>query len=288
MDRRIAEGKIWFGSDESAIPRGISFLDEKSDQVAISVFEQDRKAASTDMRDLMGEILFDNPKDRRVLARWFRLVTDQRKDAIVLDFFAGSGSTGHAVMDLNAADGGHRQYILVQLGEAVDHPDYETIASVARERLRRAGERATHDAGPLGTHLDAGFRVLRIDTTNMAGVLRTPDEAAKDQLELSVESVKAGRLGEDLLFEVLLGWGLELSLPIAAEAVDVYEVFVVDDGALIACFDKQVSLDLVREIASRGPLRAVFRDSGFATDADRINAEQIFRELSPATDVKVI
>lgn len=288
MDRRIASGQIWFGSDETAIPRGISFLDETNEQVAISVFEQDRKAASTDMRKLMDEIVFENPKDRRVLARWFRLVTGGDKDAVVLDFFAGSGSTGHAVMDLNAADGGSRQYILVQLDEAVDHAHYSTIADISRERLRRAGARAKDEAGLLGTDIDVGFRSLRIDTTNMADVSRTADEVDQlmfDQLE---SSIKPGRAGEDLLFQVLLDWGLELSMPISKEVLDGREVFFVEEDALSACFNREVSLDVVREMAKRQPLRAVFRDDGFVDDAARINAEQIFRELSPNTEVKAI
>ncbi|MDO8363230.1 MAG: site-specific DNA-methyltransferase [Actinomycetota bacterium] len=288
MDRRIAAGQIWFGADETAIPRGISFLDEMNEQVAISVFEQDRKAASTDMRNLMGEIVFENPKDRRVLARWFRLVTGGAKDAVILDFFAGSGSTGHAVMDLNAADGGNRRYILVQLDEAVDHPDHDTIASVARERLRRAGAQAKTGAELLGNRLDVGFRSLKVDTTNLTDVLRSPDEAEQAQLDLSIESVRSDRSAEDLLFQVLLDWGLELTLPVGIQQIDGHEVFVVDDGALIACFDNQVSLDIVRAIAKREPLRAVFLDAGFGSDDARINAEQIFREVSPSTDVKTI
>lgn len=288
MDRRIAAGRIWFGEDESTIPRGIIFLDETSDQVAISVFEQDRKAASTDMRNLMGEIVFENPKDRRVLARWIDLVTCGAKDAVVLDFFAGSASTGHAVMDLNAKDGGQRQYILVQLDEAVHHPHYDTIASIARERLRRAGAQVKQKAGLVGADLDLGFRSLRVATTNMADILRTPDETAQDLLDVLETSVKPGRTGEDLLFQVLLDWGLELSLSISRETLDGHEVFVVDDGALIASFDEDVDLDLVRTIAKREPLRAVFRDSAFPSDDIRINTEQIFREVSPSTDVKTV
>ncbi|MHB1063230.1 MAG: site-specific DNA-methyltransferase [Georgenia sp.] len=288
MDRRIAAGQIWFGADETAIPRGISFLDETSDQVAISVFEQDRKAASTDMRNLMGEIVFENPKDRRVLARWLRLVTGAAKDALILDFFAGSGSTGHAVMDLNAADGGHRRYILVQLDEAVDHRDYNSIASLARERLRRAGAQAKGAAGLLGASLDVGFRSLHVDSGNKADVLRAADDTEQLGLGALELSIKPGRSGEDLLFQVLLDWGLELSLPIVQESVDGREVFSVDDDALIACFAESVTPEVVRVIAECGPLRAVFRDDAFESDAARINAEQVFREVSPATEVRTI
>ncbi len=288
MDRRIAAGQIWFGTDETAIPRGISFLDETSEQVAISVFEQDRKAASTDMRNLMGEIVFENPKDRRILARWLRLVTGGTKDAVVLDFFAGSGSTGHAVMDLNAADGGHRRYILVQLDEAVDHPDYDTIASIARERLRRAGVQAKQAAGLLGADLDFGFRSLHVATTNMADTLATGDDLVQVALSDAVDSMKPDRTDEDLLFQVLLDWGLDLSEPIMVEEVGARRVLSVADDALIACFADEVTDDVVQAIAKRHPLRAVFLDAGFASDAERINAEQIFREMSPETEVRAI
>jgi adenine-specific DNA-methyltransferase len=288
MDRRIAAGHIWFGPDETAIPRGIRFLDETSEQVAISVFEQDRKSASTDMRNLMGEIVFENPKDRRVLARWLRLVTSGTKDAVILDFFAGSGSTGHAVMDLNAADGGHRRYILVQLDEAVDHPRYHTIASIARERLRRAGVQAKQAAGLLGADLDIGFRSLHVATTNMVNTLATADDLVQHALTEAVGSIKPDRTDEDLLFQVLLDWGLDLAEPIKVEDVDARRVLSVADGALIACFADEITDGVVKAIAKQHPLRAVFLDGGFATDAARINAEQIFREVSPETEVRAI
>ena len=288
MDRRITAGQIWFGQDETAIPRGISFLDETSEQVAISVFEQDRKAASTDMRNLMGEIVFENPKDRRVLARWIRLVTEAAKDAIILDFFAGSGSTAHAVMDLNSTDGGHRRYILIQLDEPVDHPQYDTIASIARERLRRAGVQARQSAGLLSAELDVGFRSLQVATTNMADTLVTADDLEQLALPDAVASVKPDRTDEDLLFQVMLDWGLDLAEPLAVEEVADRRILSVADGSLVACFSGEVTEAVVKEIASRQPLRAVFLDAGFASDAARINAEQIFREESPETEVRAI
>ena len=136
--------------------------------------------------------------------------------------------------------------------------------------------------------LDVGFRALRIDTTNMTDVLRSPDETDQLALDELESSIKPHRSGEDLLFQVLLDWGLELTMPISVEQIDGREVFVVEEGALIACFDLEVSPQLVRLIAEREPLRAVFRDSAFASDDARINAEQVFREVSPATDVKAI
>jgi adenine-specific DNA-methyltransferase len=212
----------------------------------------------------------------------------------IVDLFAGSGTTAQAVIETSAADGKSRQFVLVQLDEEL--PDssparnagYRTIADVSRERVRRAGRRIVEDAGLAAGGYDIGFRALRVDTTNMADVLRTPDEVDQQTLAGLESSVKLDRTGEDLLFQVLLDWGLELTMAVTAEKLEGHEVFVVEDGALIACFDSTVTPELVRIIAKRQPLRAVFRDSGFASDAARINAEQIFREISPSTDVKAI
>lgn len=235
---------------------------------------------------------FDTEKSVALLERiiaWTCRPTD-----IVLDFFAGSATTGHATMNVNARDSGSRRYILVQLGEpphaasVAGKSGYSTIAAVSRERLRKAGQSRRELAPISGASVDTGFRALKVDTTNMADVLRAPDAA--DQLELHAleSSIKADRGGEDLLFQVLLDWGLELTLPIERQQIDAREVFIVDNGGLIACFESSVSLGLVRRIAGQQPVRAVFRDDAFATDAERLNAEQIFKELSPDTSVRAI
>ena len=235
---------------------------------------------------------FDFAKPPQLIAKLLTWVADS--NAVVLDFFAGSGTTAQAVMDQNAADGGSRRFIMIQLPEAVDAKSeaakagFRTIADLSRERIRRAGVKAASEAGLSGNKLDIGFRALKVDTTNMADLLRTPDALIQDELGLYAGSVKPNRSGDDLLFQVLVDWGLELTMPIAADRIEGHEVFVVEEGALIACFDDEVSPALVREIAERQPLRAVFRDSGFATDADRINAEQVFAEVSPTTDVKTV
>ena len=236
--------------------------------------------------------MFPNPKPVGLIKKILHIATE--KDSLVLDFFAGSATTAHAVMELNAEDGGVRTHIQVQLPEAVpeDSPaakaGYATIAEISRARIRRAGEVILAAAGLAAENLDVGFRTLRIDTTNMADVLLTPDETQQETLSVLADSVKPDRSGEDLLFQILLDWGLELTMPISVEKIEGQEVFVVEDGALIACFDTEVSPELVSAIAKREPLRAVFRDSGFASDGARINAEQIFREVSPSTDVKAI
>lgn len=254
------------------------------------------QAGTRDLEELFDTKVFDFPKPVDLIKYFLSFVVngDTDKNFILLDFFAGSGSSAQAIIKLNAEDGGSRRFITVQLPEACPPKSeaalagYSTIAELSRERIRRAGEKVANDRGLLGANLDTGFRTLRIDTTNMTDVMRSPDET--DQLALSEleGSVKLDRSGEDLLFQVLLDWGLELTMPIAVEEIEGHQVFVIEDSALIACFDAEVSPELVRTIAKREPLRAVFRDAGFASDDARINAEQIFREMSPATEVKAI
>lgn len=237
-------------------------------------------------------IPFDFPKPVALIER---LLSQTRStDAIVLDFFGGSGSTAEAVFSMNAKDGGSRSFIVVQVPEPCEPESdaakagFQTISDICAERIRRAGQKITANPGLSGSSLDVGFRKLALDTTNMADVLRAPDETRQLALDLLEGSVKPGRSGEDLLFQVLLDWGLELTMRIRVEQLDGNQLFVVEDDALIACFDDQVSVELARVIASRAPIRAVFRDSAFWSDDARINAEQIFREIAPATDVKVI
>ncbi len=250
------------------------------------------RTGSAELRKLGAGLAFDNPKPTKLIRHLVSISTDH--DSICLDFFAGSGTTAHAVMALNAQDGGRRRHITVQLDETTDEgspaakAEYATIAELARERIRRAGAKIKAEAGLQGQDLDVGFRTLRIDSTNRADVLRSPDDTTQGALTLLEDNIKPDRSGEDLLFGVLIEWGLELSLPIARETVDGNEVFTVDDGALIACFATGIDNDLIRTIAERQPLRAVFRDDAFADDAARINAEQIFKEVAPATEVKVL
>lgn len=239
-----------------------------------------------------GAKYFDYPKPTSLI-RVF-LASLPSRDGIVLDFFAGSGTTGHAVMHQNLIDGGTRRFILVQLDEEVPEggpaqsAGFATIAGLARERLVRAGAKVQKTGGPAAEPSDFGFRSLKVDSTCMNDLLLTPDETGQAELALLEESVKADRAGEDLLFQVLLDWGLELSLPIEQTDIGGPEVFIVDGGALVACFESSVTAKTVRAIADLKPLRAVFRDSAFDSPKDRINAEQIFAEVSPETDVKVI
>lgn len=244
------------------------------------------------VKDLFGEAIMDFPKSTALMRRILQIAA--APGSIVMDFFAGSGSMAHAVFEANAADGGDRSFIMVQLDESPDpksvaaRAGYASIAELSRERIRRAGHSVREAAGLGGEVLDVGFRFLRVDTTNMAEITRGVDALGQDELTGMIASVKADRTDEDLLFQVLLSWGLEVGLPIKRGSIDGRDVFAVADDALIACFADEVTDVVVREIAQRHPLRAVFLDAGFATDAARINAEQIFREASPETEVRTI
>lgn len=223
------------------------------------------------------------------IVRWLSSTND-----IILDFFAGSSTTAHAVMQLNAEDGGNRRFIMVQLPEACDAQSeaakagYGTIAEISKERIRRAGKKILEGDCHEGWNRDVGFRVLKVDTSNMADVFYTPDALQQNLLDLTTDNIKPGRTPEDLLFQVLLDWGVELTLPIRKENIQAKTVFFVDDNALVACFDRGIDEALVRELAACAPLRVVFRDNGFVSDAVKINVEQIFRQLSPGTEVRCL
>lgn len=295
----VAQDRVWFGTDGTGRPAIKRFLSEvKQGRVAQTFWPYKEVGHNQDgKKELLSriefrstDVVFSTPKPSKLIRRMLQLATDPTGGDIVLDFFAGSGTTGDAVIQQNAEDGGNRRFVLVQLAEPVEGTSstFPTISAFARERVRRAGEKVLEEAGLTSDGLDVGFRALSVDTTNMADVFRSPgstDQLELDQLE---RSVKTGRSAEDLLFQVLLNWGLELTMTISVEQICGHSVYAVEDGAVIACFDETIGVDLVRSIAKREPLRAVFRDSGFVSDDARINAEQIFRELSPSTDVKVI
>jgi adenine-specific DNA-methyltransferase len=275
--------------------------DEFATQVRGSYFYKQSQVAVKFLRKLMGAKAFDNPKDHLELARLFEYVTSGKSDALVLDFFAGSASTAHAVMGLNLEDGGKRRFVLVQLPEPLDPGKREqkaaaeycdsigrprTIAEIAKERIRRAGFQIKQGGDERNVEVDTGFRVLKIDTSNMREVYYEPDAVAQVDLLGQVDNIRPDRTPEDLLFQVLVDWGLDLALPIAKEAIAGKTVFFVDGNALAACFDTGVNDELVQLIAKRKPLRAVFRDSSYGNDSVKINVGQIFRLLSPETEVR--
>lgn len=294
MQEWIDDDRVHFGEDENAVPCIKSYLKDKEQQTPYSVFYQDGRAASKRLRALMDGDLFDFPKDELVLQEVVEMLTE--KSDIVVDFFAGSSTTAHSVMLQNATDGGNRRFVMVQLDEktsedsAAYQAGFKTIPEVSRERIRRAGQSVISGACHESWNKDIGFRVLKIDTSNMADVYYAPDALDKANLDLFVDNIKPDRTPEDLLFQVMLDWGVDLALPIEKKAIQGKDVFFVDDNALAACFDAYSGIDeaFVKELAKRQPLRAVFRDAGFKDSAVKINVEQIFNLLSPATEVKCI
>ena len=210
------------------------------------------------------------------------------KDSIVMDFFSGSATAAHAVMRKNAQDGGHRKFILVQLPEKSPSPQYDTLCDVGIERIRRAGKKIKEENPMTTQNLDVGFRVLKLDSTNMEDVYYSAQEYDQQMLQKMESNIKPDRTDLDLLFGCLLEWGLPLSMPYRSEQVEGCTVHTYNDGDLIACFDENIPENVIREIAKRKPLRAVFRDSGFATSPEKINVGEIFKLLAPDTRVKVI
>ena len=216
------------------------------------------------------------------------------EDSIILDFFSGSATTAHAVMKMNAEDGGHRKFIMVQLPETCDEKSeaykagYKNICEIGKERIRRAGNKIKEES-PLTTgELDVGFRVFKLADTNMTDVYYSAGEYNQSMLDQLVSNIKPDRTDLDLLFGCLLEWGLTLSMPYTSEKIEGCTVHTYNDGDLIACFDENISETVVMEIARRQPLRAVFRNSSFADSPDKINVREIFKLLAPDTRVKVL
>jgi adenine-specific DNA-methyltransferase len=259
-----------------------------------SVIKHLNKTAKESLVPLNMEGLFDNPKPLSLVLDLVMGATRFSRSSgdIVLDFFAGSGTTAQATWEANALDGGNRRFIAIQVDEPTPpgsqsaRASFPTVSALSRERLRRAAVDVQGRSGD--GPADTGLRVLQVNSSAAADVAHTPGDTSQDQLSMLIDSVVEGRTGEDLLFHVLLDWGLELSLPIARETVEGTELFVVDDGLLIGCFVETLTRDVVAAIAQRQPERAVFRDSAFATDADRINAQQIFAQLAPHTELRTV
>lgn len=299
FEELLADGRIYFGRNGNGMAQRKKFWSEREEGMVAWTWwphteAGENRGATKQIKELFGgEVVFTGPKPIELIQKILELVPNGGRE-IVLDFFAGSGTTAEAVMRWNARGRPAWSFILAQVAESIEvgspasRAGFSTISELSLERIRRAAKAVAGGDSAFDDSVDAGVRVFRVDTSNMADVLRPPDEVEQARLDLDVASVKADRSGEDLLFQVLLDWGLELTLPIAVERVDGHEVFVVEDGALIACFSPEVSAGLVRGVAEREPLRAVFLDTGFSSDDARINAEQIFREASPSTDVRTI
>lgn len=303
--------KTYLVGDENDVDDAEEQTNDVGIQVAGTYFYRSALQASNLMLNLFGMKVFDSPKDHEVIARWINYVFASKKDDIILDFFSGSATTAHAVMALNAEDGGKRKFIMVQLPEACDEKSeaykagYQTIAEIGKERIRRAGQKikqvgealastGTEEEQPVEAKasptptIDIGFRVLKIDSSNMKDVYYTPDAVQQGDLTDQVDNIREGRSAEDLLFQVLLDWGVDLTLPITQETIAGKTVLFVDGNALAACFDTGINEPFVKELAARHPLRVVFRDAGFGGDSVKINIEQIFKLLSPSTEIKTL
>lgn len=237
--------------------------------------------------------VFDTPKPPLLIKRICQLAQCRDQD-VILDFFAGSCATADAVMQLNSEDGEQRRYIMVQMAEPCDKKSeafsagFGDIAELAKERLRRAGNKIKHEVGADDNALDIGFRVFKIDSTNMKDVYYAPDQVTQEGLFGQIDNIKEDRGDEDLLSQVLLDWGVDLSSPIESEKIAGKSVYFVDEDALAACFEADIEEDFVKALAERKPLRAVFRDSGYGSDSTKINVEQIVKLISPTTEVKTL
>lgn len=229
---------------------------------------------------------FDGPKPVRLLTRLLTLA-NLKDDSIVLDFFSGSATTAHAVMQMNADKGSHIKYAMVQLPEMCDEEGtaykagFSTICEIGKERIRRAGDKIKSESPMTTQDLDIGFRVLKLDDTNMKDVYYAPDDYDQGMLAGLESNIKDDRTDLDLLFGCLIDWGLPLSLPYKSEQLGGCTVHTYNDGDLIACFDTNIPESVVKEIAQRRPLRAVFRDSGFASSPEKINVFEIFKLYMP-------
>ena len=292
LERMIREGRILW---KDSLPKQKEYMLEMSNEnKAIKsdwgVF--DAQSTTVFLKNLIPEVHFDNPKPINLMK--YLISVTSSPDCIILDFFSGSATTAHAAMQLNAEDGGHRKFILVQLPESCDEKSdaykagYKTICEIGKERIRRVGNKIK-EANPLGTqNLDTGFRVFRVDESNMKDVYYHPEELDQQSIFDLVSNIKDDRTDLDLLYACLLDWGVEIHLPHTSTDLDGCTVHNVDNGALMACFSPNVPRSVVEYMAKQQPLRAVFRDSAFASDDAKINVTEIFKNLSPDTKVKVI
>lgn len=299
MAEMIADNRIWFGENGNNVPAIKKFLTEVKQGVACqTIWKYEDVGHSQDgkkeLKALFPETVpFDTPKPTKLLERMLKITSEP--DFICLDFFSGSATTAHAVMKLNAEDGGHRKFIMVQLPEKTDEKSeaykagYKNICEIGKERIRRAGRKIKEDAGlTASADLDIGFRCLRLDESNMKPVYYTPDEVGQQDLFSLVDNVKEDRTPEDLLFQVMLDLGVLLSSPIEVKEIAGKKVFNVAEGFLLACFDHDVTEETVKAIAQMKPYYAVFRDSSMANDSVATNFDQIFETYSPETVRKVL
>lgn len=285
---RLQDNRIWFGTDGDGVPRIKRFLSELKYEgmapTSILFYKEvghSQEGSQEVIKLFDNKGVFDGPKPTRLLERLLTLANLQN-DSIVLDFFSGSATTAHAVMQLNAKQGKHVKFICIQIPEAVSETKkkqgYDTICEIAKERIRRAGKKIKEES-PLTTQdLDTGFRVFRIDSGNYKDVTMQPNEYDQQMLDLFVDNIKADRTDLDLLFGAMLAWGVQLSLPMTTEEVDGCKIYAVDGNGLVACFAENISENVVQAMAAKQPLRVLFRDSCFDEDKTKINIFERFKQ----------
>ena len=295
LDRWILEGRIIFPSDPSKYPARKEFLSEyeNKQQLVTSLGLFATKATTEKLYEIFDGIkIFTNPKPHTLIQ--FLVQQCLNDNEIVLDYFSGSATTAHAVMQLNAETNGSRKFIMVQLLEKTDETSeaykagFLNICEIGKERIRRAGKKLKEENPLVTQNLDTGFRVFKLADSNMNDVWYSANEYSQNMLSMLESNVKADRTDLDLLFGCLLEWGLPLSLPYTSETIEGCTVHTYNDGDLIACFDENIPDSVIKTIAKRQPLRAVFRDSSFANSPSKINVGEVFKLLAPDTRVKVI
>ena len=296
---RLEDNRIWFGPNGDNTPRIKRFLSElrKTGITPMTIWkhtEVDHSQGATQKLAKLfdGKKYFDYPKPVSLIERCLQLYSD--KDSLILDFFSGSATTAHAVMQLNAEDGGNRKYIMVQLPELTDEKSeaykagYKNICEFGKERIRRAGAKIKEENPEKAQNLDTGFRVLKLDSSNMKEVFYSPKDTEQQDLFALVDNVKDDRTSEDLLFQVMLELGATLDSKIEESMVDGKTIYNVADGYLVACFDQKVTDEVVKAIAKLQPMYAVLRDTSLVDDATATNFEQIFKTYAPNTTTKIL
>ena len=296
---RLHDNRIWFGPDGNSVPcikRFLSELKFNGMAPASILFYKEvghSQEGAQEVAKLMGGAYFDGPKPLRLLRRLLTLA-NLNKESLVLDFFSGSATTAHAVMQMNAEDGGHRRFIMVQLPEKTDEKSeakkagFDTICDIGEERIRRAGEKIKEESPLTTKELDTGFRVFRVDDSNMKDVYYSADEVSQDALDGMISNIKEDRSALDLLFGCLVDWSIPLSKKCTSETVDGHMIYDYGEGDLLACFDIDISESVIEAMARKKPLRVVFRDGCFSGSQDKINVFEIFKMLSPDTTIRVL
>ena len=294
----VKDNRIWFGKDGNNVPSIKRFLTEVKQSITpMTIWKYSEVGHSQDAKQNLkklfdGKSFFDYPKSVELIKRCIQLYSNE--SSIIIDFFSGSATTAHAVMQLNAEDGGKRKFIMVQLPEKTDEKSeafkagYKNICEIGKERIRRAGEKIKEEAGLNGQDLDIGFRVLKLDSSNMKDIYYSADEYDQGMLENMQSNTKEDRTDLDLLFGCLVDWGLELDKPYTIKKINGHNVHIYNDGDLVAYFEKDLDMKTIDEIAKLQALRVVFSDNSFVDSATKINVAEHFKMIAPDTDIKVI